>query len=376
MDRPPQRLRPLHIVGVATALGVFSSLQAYNYVTLLTGRKQPYVALLALNVTYWWAWAVLVPGILWLARRYRFGRGTWRRALAMHGIGVVVATATHAALTISARVLILRTLTERDPQWWPSFRELFFLNFDWEMMTYWAVVVLSHAMHFHRESQVRELAAAQLETRLAEAQLQALQSQLHPHFLFNTLHAISALMHRNVDAAEAMLERLSDLLRLTLDRIGTQQVRLKDELDFIEKYLEIERARFGERLQVHVDVEDAVLDAAVPTLLLQPLVENAIRHGIAPKIAGGRVEIAAAREDDRLRLVVRDNGRGLAADTLDAFNTGVGLSNTRSRLQHLYGDRHHFDFQRPPGGGLAVSVTIPFSLAADTSAGAPMESVA
>ena len=128
------------------------------------------------------------------------------------------------------------------------FQELFFLNFDWEMMTYWAVVGLSHALDFHRESQERELTAAQLRTRLAEANLQALQRQLHPHFLFNTLNTISALMHRDTEAADAMLERLSDLLRLTLDRVGTQQVPLKDELDFLRKYLEIEQTRFGERL--------------------------------------------------------------------------------------------------------------------------------
>jgi hypothetical protein len=339
MDRQPQRVRPLHIAGVATALGIFSSLQAYNYVNLLSERHQGYIVLLALNVTYWWAWAVLVPGILWLARRYRFGRHTWPRAAAAHAAGVVVATALHAALAISARVVLLPMLANRRADWWESFQELFFLNFDWEMMTYWSVVGLSHAMHFHRESQDRQLTAAQLETRLAEAQLQALQSQLHPHFLFNTLNTIAALMRRNVDAAEEMLERLSDLLRLTLDRIGTQQVRLKDELDFIEKYLDIERARFGDRLQVHVEVDPEVLDAAVPTLLLQPLVENAV-------------------------------------DALEAFNTGVGLSNTRSRLQHLYGGRHRFDFQRPPGGGLEVTVVLPFVLARDLRSGTPMESVA
>jgi two-component system LytT family sensor kinase len=183
-------------------------------------------------------------------------------------------------------------------------------------------------------------------------------------------------MHRDTDAADAMLERLSDLLRLTLDRIGTQYVRLKDELDFIEKYLEIERARFGDRLEVHFEVGSGVLDAPVPTLLLQPLVENAVRHGIGPRVSGGRIEIIARREGDRLRLAVRDNGSGLPADTLQAFNTGVGLSNTRSRLEHLYGDRHRFEFLRPPAGGLAVEVVIPFSVANESPDGSPMESVA
>jgi LytS/YehU family sensor histidine kinase len=300
----------------------------------------------------------------------------------MHCLGVLAFTFTHAVLTISSRWLIIEMLgggeklIGRPFSFQSSFEELFFLNFDWEMMTYWAVVGLSHALDFHRESQERELTSAHLETRLAEANLQALQRQLHPHFLFNTLHTISALMHRDTEAADAMLERLSDLLRLTLDRVGTQQVRLKDELDFIDKYVEIERARFGDRLRVVVDVDPGILDASVPNLLLQPLVENAVRHGIAPKVGGGTVQIAARREGDRLQLVVRDNGFGLPADTLQAFNRGVGVSNTRSRLEHLFGDRHRFEFQRPQGGGLAVTIEIPFSLVGESPGASPMESVA
>jgi signal transduction histidine kinase len=365
----------LRILGVATALGIFSALQAYNYVNLLTNRDQPFHLLLALNLTYWYAWAVLVPFILWMARRYRFGRHTWRLSAVAHTLGVVAATAAHAALTISARVGILH-LDGRQAEWWPLFKELFFLNADWEMMTYWAVAGLSHALHFHHESQERQIASAQLEARLAEAQLAALQRQLHPHFLFNTLNTISALMHRDIEAADAMLERLSDLLRLTLDRISLQQVALKDELDFIDKYLEIEHTRFGDRLKVHFDIAPGTLDALVPTLLLQPLVENAVRHGIAPKVGGGRIEIAARRDGDRLRLVVRDNGAGLGSDTLQAFNTGVGLSNTRSRLEHLYGEQQRFEFHRPPDGGLAVTVVIPFSAAAGVPTRPSMESVA
>jgi signal transduction histidine kinase len=369
MERSSRRPGLRGIFGVATVFGVFSALQAYNYVSLFTDRKTPFHVLLALNVTYWYAWALLVPAILWLARRYRFGRHTWRRAAAIHGLGVLTSTLVHAALTVSARVMIIRLLDGRDVSWWPEFRELFFLNFDWEMMTYWAVVGLSHAMDFHRESQERALSAAHLETRLAEAQLQALQRQLHPHFLFNTLHTISALMHRDTNAADAMLARLSDLLRLTLDRIGVQQVPLKEEIDFVEKYLEIERTRYGDRLQVRFDVEADTLDAWVPNLLLQPLVENAVRHGIGPKIGGGRVDILARRQGNDLALVVRDDGRGLAADALSAFDTGVGLSNTRSRLDHLYGASYRLEFDRPAGGGLAVTVVIPLTLVTELPPG-------
>jgi LytS/YehU family sensor histidine kinase len=277
----------------------------------------------------------------------------------MHAGGVIVFTLAHAALAVTCRLLIMKALAGRDVSWWMYFQELFFLNFDWEMMTYWAVVGLSHAVDFHRESQDRELTAAQLRTRLAEAQLQTLQKQLHPHFLFNTLNTISALMHRDTEAADAMLERLSDLLRLTLDRVGTQLVSLKDELDFLRKYLEIEKTRFGERLQVRIDVDLDTLDAAVPNLVLQPLVENALRHGIGPKIGGGRIDISARRDGGDLRLEVRDNGVGLTAD---AFHTGVGLTNTRSRLEHLYGERYRFECHTPSGGGLSVVVVIPFAV--------------
>jgi two-component system LytT family sensor kinase len=369
MDRLAFRVSLPRIFGVATAFGIFSAFQAYNYVSLFTDRKTPFYILLALNVTYWYAWAILVPGILWMARRYRFGSQNWKRAAAMHALGVLVSTLTHAVLTVTARVLIMKGLDGRALDWWMSFRELFFLNFDWEMMTYWAIIGLSHALDFHRESQDRELTAAQLETKLAEAQLQALQRQLHPHFLFNTLHTISALMHRDTEAADAMLAKLSDLLRLSLDKVGTQQVPLKDELDFLQKYLDIERTRFADRLHVSMEIDSDTLDASVPNLVLQPLVENALRHGIGPKVGGGKVEVIARRLGDQLQLVVRDNGLGLSTDAMNSFKTGVGLSNTRSRLQHLYGDRHRLEFHTPPGGGLAVTIDIPFVPASGSRSG-------
>ena len=373
----PGRIGLPLIFGVATALGVFSTFQAYNYVSFFTERKPSFPLLLALNVTYWYAWAALVPGILWVARRYRFGRNTWMRSAVAHAGGVLFFTCLHAVLTVSCRMPIAAAFgTTRSMTWWQAFQELFFLNFDWEMMTYWAVVGLSHALDFYRDSQEQRVAAAQLGTRLAEARLQSLQKQLHPHFLFNTLHTISALMHRDTEAADAMLARLSDLLRLSLERIATQQVTLKEEVDFLQKYLEIERTRFGDRLVVRIDVEPETLDASVPNLLLQPIVENAIRHGIAQKVGGGLLEIRATREGDELCLLVRDTGPGLSAQKLTALNTGVGLTNTRSRLEELFPDRHRFEFHEPPEGGLAVEIGIPYVVHPDSNPGVEMESVA
>ena len=383
MGRLSRVTSPLTIFAIATVLGVLTGLQAYNYIALTAEQKQPFVVLLALNLTYWYSWALLVPVVLWMARRFRFERHTWRRATLFHIMGVVGCTAAHVALATSARAVVINTLTERSfswgADWWMYFRDRFFLNFDWEMMTYWALVAFVHALDYQRESQEREIAAAQLQTQLAEAQLEALQRQLHPHFLFNTLNTISALMHRDVNAADEMLVQLSDLLRLTLDRVGTQQVPLNDEVDFLRKYLEIEQTRFGDRLQVNIDVEPEVLDAPVPNLILQPLVENALRHGIGPKVGVGRVDVQARQVGGDLMLTVRDNGVGLSPDKLNAFHSGVGLSNTRSRLENLYGSRHRFEFQTPAGGGLLVMIVVPLGPDAESRIPSPesrMESVA
>ena len=349
----------------ATVLGVFSAIQAYNYVALFSEKPQPIEILLGLNMSYWYAWAILAPLVLWLARAYRFERLKWTRALMVHVPAVFIVTFAHAMLLGAGRVATMHFLAGRDEEWWLGVRERFLLYFDWEMMTYWAIIAVSHAFDYYRESQDRALTTAQLQTRLAEAKLQALQRQLHPHFLFNTLHTISALMHRDIDAADTMLARLSDLLRLTLERVGSQLVPLKDELVFINKYLDIERTRFGDRLKTAFVIEPETLGASVPNFLLQPIVENALRHGIGPKVGGGHVEVRAHHNGEWLQLVVQDDGYGVPPDKLDAFNTGVGLTNTRSRLEHLYPGNHTFEFQTPAGGGLAVTIVIPFTVDAE-----------
>jgi len=243
--------------------------------------------------------------------------------------------------------------------WWMQVQRSAFLYLDWEMMTYWAIVGLSHAILFYRESRVREVRAAQLETRLVAAQLTTLQQQLHPHFLFNTLHAISALMHRDVEAADRTLMRLSDLLRLTLEHIGQQEIPLEAELDFLAKYLQIEQTRFADRLVVRFDVQPETLETLVPNLILQPLVENAIKHGVSKKSGPGHIDISARRDGDKLRMEIRDDGAGLSEDALTALQKGIGVSTTRARLQHLFGADYRFEFHRQPSG-LSVVIAIPW----------------
>jgi LytS/YehU family sensor histidine kinase len=242
-------------------------------------------------------------------------------------------------------------------------------NLDWTLVTYAAVVGLSYALDYYREAQARALKAAHLETSLMEARLKTLQAELHPHFLFNTLHAISTLLHTNPESADRMISRLSDLLRLTFDRSGSASVPLKEELEFLQKYLEIEQIRFQDRLSVRFDIDPETLDVEVPRLILQPLVENAIKHGVAPKSGEGLVQISAKSRDDKIWIEVRDNGVGLSKNARMRFTNGVGLSNTRARLEYLYGAGHRLDFAEG-NGGLAVQMLIPLQRHAGAAADA------
>ena len=358
----PRITRPRVIFGAATLLGFFSAFQAYQAFQFFAERPTSFWLLLGLNLGYWYAWAVLTPVVLFLAQRFPFDRERWWKTLPVHLVAVLVMTFAHVAMAEGVRVGLMSAFFAEPMKtsWWELVMRTYFLNFDWEMVTYWAIFGFWHAAAYYRMAQDRLLKASQLETRLAEAQLQALQRQLHPHFLFNTLNAISALMHRDVEAADQMLARLSDLLRLALDQRGAQEVALKDELEFLQKYLEIEQARFGERLSVSYDIEAEALDAQVPNLILQPLVENSIRHAVAVRIEPGTIHVRVRRAGDTLELTVRDNGPGLPKTHHAGTTRGVGLANTRSRLEHLYGASQRFTLGEPPGGGLVVTVVIPF----------------
>ena len=221
---------------------------------------------------------------------------------------------------------------------------------------YLLLVGVAHAVKYAQTVRERELKHSQLETQLAQAQLHALKMQLHPHFLFNTLHAISTLVHSNPDRAELMIASLSEMLRTTLSKHDAQEVMLQEELSVLEPYLDIERTRFGERLRVTLDVEPEALGATVPHLLLQPLVENAIRHGIAPRPEGGEIAIRARVRGSTLELVVEDDGVGMPPEPRTG---GVGLGNTRMRLHRLYGDRHALRIDSTPGDGTRVTILLP-----------------
>jgi signal transduction histidine kinase len=362
------------VIGVFTLLGLFSSVQAQLISSLYLKEPHTFGVSLLLNMGWWYAWALLVPVVLWLSRRYPFDRARWLRSLPAHLVGVVALTFAHVCL--SELVVLFAPMPEPSRlTWWQNVLRSYVWSFDWNMAVYWAVIAFSHAAAYHREMQVRTVRTSQLEARLAEARLEALQRQLHPHFLFNTLNAISALMHRDVEAADAMLARLSDLLRMALEQRGMQEVALKDELEFVGKYLEIEQTRFRERCTVRFDIDPETLDARVPNLVLQPIVENSIRHAVSTSLEPRRIEIRSRRDGDVLRLEVRDDGPGLPAGSMPP-DRGVGLANTRARLEQLYGAAQKLRFSRPPAGGLAVTIEIPFRLDPAEDLAAPIEGVA
>src|SRR4029453_14380482 len=273
---PPQAprslVRPRIIFGVTTGLSFFSAFAAFYFVTTFGTKPASFWLLLVLNLGYWYSWACLTPFILRVTSAFPLRRRPWKIAVPVHLAGVLIATLLHIAMAVASRIATYWVFGESLDSWRSEAQRMLILNFDWEVMTYWTIVGLGHPLRYNYEARARELSAAQLETRLIEAQLQALQRQLQPHFLFNTLHTISALMHRDVEAADATIARLSDLLRMSLQQVGVQEVPLKDELDFLSKYLEIEQTRFRDRLTVVFDIHPETLDALVPNLLLQPLV--------------------------------------------------------------------------------------------------------
>jgi signal transduction histidine kinase len=358
LPKVSQGVRWSVVLTFATALGVLSSALAWQFTRWLGHPEISWQTIATLNFAYWYLWALVTPAIVWLSQHFRFERGGLTRAFAVHVPAVILAALGHI-ISMQAVQWWIATLDGRPFAWWTEVERAVLQYTDWEMITYWAIVGLSHALLYYRESRGRAVRAAQLEAQLAEAQLMTLQQQLHPHFLFNTLHAISALMHRDVESADRMLMRLSDLLRITLENLGQSEVTLQTELDFLSKYLQIEQTRFMDRLTIRFDVQPETLDSRVPSLLLQPLVENAIKHGVAKKPGAGHIDISARRDGDKLVIEVRDDGAGLSEDALTALQKGIGVSTTRARLRYLFGADFRFEFHRL-AEGLAVLVAVPW----------------
>ena len=355
-------------MGLATAFGLSSSVQSYA-LSALSGEPmglQGVLNLLVLNLVYWYVPALLAPLVMALATRHQFARGQALRTFGVHVAGALSYSLVHSTAMLATRLLLM---PQHRPMrgWWFAARVEYLTQLDWVLMTYCVLVGLAHALEYQRESERRALDSARLETRLVEAQLQSLQRQLQPHFLFNTLNAISGLMRMDVEAADRMMGRLGDLLRMALDSSSVQEVPLEDELEMLHTYLDIEQVRFGPRLDVQMRVDPDVLDARVPNFLLQPLVENAVRYGVAPHTRPGRVDIDARRDGSQLVLRIHDTGDGVPPSQLTLMNQGVGLSNTRARLEHLYPSNHRCVFSNEDG--FTVTIAIPFTVAQSAQPG-------
>lgn len=317
------------------------------------------------ELIYSYLWLGLTPLVIWLSKSFRIEGGQRFKRITIHFVASVVFLLVHILLftVISIPFGWYVQLTPFSNRYF-----LLILNFTpSNVMFYWGIVVIEHALDYYQKLQERELRASQLEAQLAQSQLQVLKMQLHPHFLFNTLNAISALIRESPDEADEMVSRLGDLLRMTLETAGLQEVSFKKELEFLKHYLDIEQTRFQDRLKVEMAIEPDTLDGLVPSMILQPLVENSVRHGVAPRPEGGCIKIKAWRYNGLLRLEVEDDGPGLCDDT--PVKERVGLTNTRARVRNLYGDEHGLSLLNAAGGGLVVSLSIPFRKVSGNSNG-------
>lgn len=351
--------RWLLVLGIWGAVALFSSAQIYVARAAL-GEPPPLGPLLLLEIPVWAFWALFTVPIVMLARRFPLGQNQARGSVATHAAAAILV----AVIAVGFYTLWYQAFnpypilsTSSVSAWfWHFFRQQFIVGF----MIYWATVGVYHAFTNYFLSRVRELEASQAKARLSEARLQALKMQIHPHFLFNTLNSISALIDEQPVEARRVLAQLGDLLRATLRSEASHVVSLKDEVALVRDYLGIEQIRFDDRLAVTTEIDPAAYRAAVPSFLLQPLVENAIRHGIGRRERGGRLWLSAKRINGRLVIHVQDDGDGFDGES--GPGEGIGLSNIRNRLRELYGPEQSLVLRAREGGGVDARVELPFRI--------------
>lgn len=363
----------LSVMAGWTLLGLTFTLNYYlfadHYVAIF--KEAPSLnQLLIGELPYWFLWAALSPLVFWLTMRFPLERSRLFRNLSVHVIACISLSLIHRAVYLFYGWLRHLVVYRQVSSISDLFRYLLLFNLPTGFMSYGTILLVGYAIDYYRRFRDEELKTSRLKTELAQAQLQVTQAQLQslkmqlqPHFLFNTLNSISTLLNEDVEAADEMVARLGDFLRLTLDNTGTQEVTLREELEFLRCYLEIEQVRFQDRLTVRMLIDPETLDALVPNLILQPIVENAIRHGVVACVGKGRIEIHSSRSDGLLCLKVTDNGPGLQVGLNSDHSSnkhGLGFSLTKERLDHLYGTKQQFSLQDAAKGGLQVMIEIPF----------------
>lgn len=331
------------LVGLATAANVRAMRQP-------DGSRISWDYALRSGLSSAWLWIPITLAIVWLVRRFPLDRDHWRRALPVHlsAVAAIVLLRMGAVWALNPWVDWYDTI--------PPFGELLITSISNNLFPAVMLIGMAHALFFAQRASERERAAAELQARLAEARLQMLKTQLNPHFLFNALNSIAEMVHRDADAADRMLVGLSELLRGSLDHADTHIVPLSEELRLLDHYLDIERARLGDRLRLDWRIDPATVDAPVPHLLLQPLVENAIKHGVAPRAGGGHIRVSTRLQPHALIVEVSDDGPGPRGP---GNGLGIGLANAQARLECLYGPGRHLELLAPPDGGTLVRLTLP-----------------
>jgi len=320
-----------------------------------------FVSALRLNLVQFYVWGILAPLVFRFSRRFPIElRPLNVRNLLLYFPALISFAAIHQVIHLAVLWSITPTWRQKYPALIDCYRAYFAFGFYIDLIIALLIVIAVHALLYYQNFRASELAQASLKTQLAQAELRALKMQLHPHFLFNTLHSISSLVSEDPPKANSMIARLGDFLRLTIDNSEQQLVTLKEEAEFLRCYLDIEQVRFGDRLTVAFELEPQTLTAQVPHLILQPVVENAIRHAIAPHAAPGHINIEAKRLNSSLRVTISDNGPGIRSNANLLGKKCVGLTNVRNRLQQIYGPDFRFEFMNVRNGGLTVVMEIPF----------------
>ena len=352
LEKRPMRVLLIWVIWTIVAL--FFSTQVFM-MYYSENQPIPYAKAFFVQASACYLWALATPLVLWLARRYRIDRNNWHKKVVLHIALSVFLSSTMIVIHFVVYMIIVGRTNRITPYW--AFDYLY-PNLDRWLLVYWFIFLMSHASNYYKSYREGELKASRLKTQLAQAQLEALKMQVHPHFLFNTLHSISALLSKDAEAARKMITRLGDFLRLTLESGGANEVTLRQELEFLNGYLEIERVRFQDRLTTKIEVDPEVLNVYVPNLILQPIVENALRHAIA-RTNEGTVEITAIPRNGSVRIEVKDNGPGIEPVIATRCSKGVGLANTKARLTGLYGSSAKFELRNRRSGGLTVMLEVP-----------------
>jgi two-component system, LytTR family, sensor kinase len=351
-------MRWLGIWVFVTFLAIYFCTQTYWAERYSRNVSASWLAAFYWNLVEFYLWALFSPLVFWLCRKFHHESRGWSRTVMLHLIAGILLSLIHCLFDTVGHC-VWQVAHHNSFSFWPAYYGTVVYRLQINVFLYSVLVGFWHAFDYHRKFQERRLKTVELEASLAHAQLLALKMQIQPHFLFNTLQAIAELVHVDIDAAEAVTLQLSELLRRTLKSGAAQVISLEEEIEFLKIYLAIEQVRLKERLNVDLKIDPATFIAAIPPLLLQPLVENAVRHGIAPIPGKGTVSVSSHLENDTLILEIHDTGPGINGGAPYDLNEGIGLKNTRARLQTLYGANHYFELTNQ--NGLTIRMSLPYT---------------